>query len=97
MLFHLIDFQWTRRGGWKYIGHHEDETAAVFVLLPNGLTALIQHQAVDDAQKTLRIIICPSGNSTGSLTQMKEKNKKWLDALTSGQLHHRMMWFSVDH
>ncbi len=51
---------------------------------------------MDDAQKTLRIITCSSGNSTGSLTQMKEKTKKWLDALTSGQLHCRMMWFSVD-
>jgi hypothetical protein len=94
--FHLINFQWTWQGGWQYIGHHEDEIAAVFVLLPNGLTAPIQHQAVDDAQKTLGIITCPSGNSTGSLMQMKEKNKKWLDALTSGRLHHRMTWFSKD-
>ncbi len=69
----------------------------MFVLLPNGSTVPIQHQAVDDAQKNLGIITCPSGNSTGSLTQMKEKTKKWLDALTSGRLHCRMMWFSVDH
>jgi hypothetical protein len=95
--FHLIDFQWTWQGGWQYIGHHEDETAAVFVPLPNSLTAPIQHRAVDNAQKTLGIITCPSGNSTGSLTQMKEKTKKWLDALTSGRLHCHMMWFSVDH
>jgi hypothetical protein len=33
----------------------------------------------------------------GSLTQMKEKTNKWLKVLTSGQLHRRMMWFSVDH
>jgi hypothetical protein len=86
--FHLIDFQWTRQGGWQYIGHHEDETAAVFVPLPDGLLAPIQHRVVDDAQKTLGIITCPSGNCTGSLMQMKEKTKKWLDALTSGRLHH---------
>jgi hypothetical protein len=73
--FHLIDFQWTRQGSWQYIGYHEDETAAVFVPLPNGTLAPIQHRAVDDAQKTLRIT-CPSGDSTGSLTQMKEKTKK---------------------
>jgi hypothetical protein len=94
--FHLIDFQWTRQGSWQYIEHHEDDTAAVFVPLPNGLIAPIQHRAVDKAQKTLGIITCPSGNSTGSLTQMKEKTKKWLNALTSGWLHTRMMWFSVD-
>jgi hypothetical protein len=39
--FHLIDLQWTRQGGWQYIGHHEDETAAVFVPLPDGSTAPI--------------------------------------------------------
>jgi hypothetical protein len=48
--FHLIDFQWTRQGSWQYVRHHEDETAAVFVPLPNGLTAPIQHQAMDNAQ-----------------------------------------------
>ncbi len=32
-----------------------------------------------------------------SLTQMKEKTKKWLDALTSERLHRRRIWFSVDH
>jgi hypothetical protein len=68
----------------------------MFVPLPHSLTAPIQHRAVDDAQKTLRIITCPSGNSVGSLTQMKKKTKKWLDALTNGWLHHRMMWFSFD-
>jgi hypothetical protein len=47
-------------------------------------------------KKNLGIITCPSGNSMGSLTQMKEKTKKWLDALTSGRLHHCLMWFSVD-
>ena len=27
---------------------------------------------------------------------MKDKAKKWLDLLTAGRLHRRMMWFSVD-
>jgi hypothetical protein len=47
--------------------------------------------------KRLGIITCSSGDSTGSLTQMKEKTKKWLDALTSGRLHCHLMWISVDH
>jgi hypothetical protein len=51
---------------------------------------------VDDDQKTLGMITCPSGNSTGSLMQMKEKTKKWLDALTSRRLYCCMMWDSVD-
>ena len=96
MFFHLINFQWTRRGGWQYVRHHKDETAAMFVPLPNGLRAPFQHRVVDDSQKTLRIITCPSGSSTDSLKQMKEKHKKWLDALTGGRLNCHMMWFSVD-
>jgi hypothetical protein len=51
---------------------------------------------VDDAQKTLGVVTCPSGNSKGCLLQMKKKTQKWLDSLTAGRLHHRMMWFSVD-
>jgi hypothetical protein len=93
--FHLIDFQWTRQGSWRYIGYHEDETATVFVPLPDGTLAPIQHHVVDNAQKTLGIITCPSRDSRGSLTQMKEKTNKWLDALTSGWLHHRLMWIGV--
>ena len=76
--FYLIDFQWTRRSGWQYVGHHEDETAAVFVPLPNGSRAPIQHHAVYDAQKTLGFITYPSGRSTGSLKQMKEKTRNGL-------------------
>ena len=96
MFFCLVDFQWTQGSGWQYVGHHEDETAAVFVPLPDGSWVPIQHRVVDDAQKTLRISTCPSGSSTDSLKQMKEKTKKWLDPLTRGWLHCRMMWLSVD-
>jgi hypothetical protein len=62
--FHLIDFQWTWQGDWQYIGHHEDETAAVFVPLPNSLTTPIQHRAVDDAQR-------PSGSSHAHLETVR--------------------------
>jgi hypothetical protein len=27
---------------------------------------------------------------------MKDKAKKWFDSLTADQLHHQMMWFSID-
>jgi hypothetical protein len=76
--------------------HHEDKTAAVTVSMPDRTMAPITHQAADDTQKTLGVVTCPSGNSKGSLLLMKEKAQKWLDSLTAGCLHHRMMWFSVD-
>jgi hypothetical protein len=56
----------------------------------------IAHRAVNDAPKMLGVVTCPSGNSKGSLQQMKEKIQKWLDSLTAGCLHRQMMWFSVD-
>ncbi len=95
--FHLLDFAWTKKGGWQYIAHHEDETAVITVPMPDGTMASIKHGAVDNAQKMLVVVTCPSGNSMGSLQQMREKTQKWLDSLTAGRLHCRMMWFSVGH
>jgi hypothetical protein len=85
--YHLIDFAWTQKGGWQYYAHHEDKGAALFVPLPDGTLAPISHLAINYAQKTLGVITCPSGNSAGSLHQMKDKAKKWFDLLTAGQLH----------
>ncbi len=94
--YHLIDFAWTQKGGWQYIAHHEEEGAALFVPLPDGKMAPISHLAVDNAQKTLGVTMCPSGNSAGSLNQMKDKAKKWFDSVTAGRLHRRMMYQSSD-
>ena len=94
--YHLIDFTWTRKGGWQYIAHHEDEGAVVFVPLPDGTMAPISHLTVDNAQITLGVVTCPSGNSTGNLCQIKEKATKWFNSLTAGRLHCQMMWFGVD-
>jgi hypothetical protein len=85
-----------KKSGWQYIAHHEDITAAITVLMPDGTMSSITHQAVDDTQKTLGVVTCPSGNSKDSLLQMKKKTQKWLDSLTAGCLHRQMMWFSVD-
>jgi hypothetical protein len=93
--YHFLDFAWLAKGGWQYIAHHEDGRASITVPMPDGTAAPISHKAVDDAQKTLGVVTCPSSSSSGSLHQMKEKTQKWLDSLTAGQLHRQMMWFSV--
>jgi hypothetical protein len=72
-----------QKGGWQYIAHHKDDTASVHGSLPNRTMSTITHQAVDNARKTLGVVSCPSGNSNGSLYQMKEKAQKWLDSLTA--------------
>ncbi len=94
--YHLLDFAWSAKGGWQYIAHHEDGLADITIPMPDGTAAPISPIAVDDAQMTLGVVRCPSGSSYGSLLQMKEKTQKWLDSLTAGQLHRRMMWFSVN-
>ncbi len=94
--FNLMAFAWTKNSGWQYAMHHEDIIATVTVPMPGRTMAPITHQAEDNAQKTLGVVTCPSGNSKGNLLQMKEKGQKWLDSLTAGHLHCRMMWFSVN-
>jgi hypothetical protein len=64
--------------------------------MPDGTMVPITHLAVDNAQKTLGVVTCLSGNSAGSLRQMKEKAQKWLDSLIAGCLYHQMIWFSID-
>jgi hypothetical protein len=85
--YHLLDFAWSAKGGWQYIAHHEDGRAGITVPMPDRTAAPISHKAVDDAQKTLGVMTCLSGSSSGSLLQMKEKTQKWLASLTAGQLH----------
>jgi hypothetical protein len=89
-------FAWTKKGGWQYFAHHKHITAAVTVPFPDRPMAPITHQAADNAQKMLGVVTCPSGDSKGSLPQMKEKAQKLLDLLTAGCLHCQVMWFSVN-
>ncbi len=74
--YHLLDFAWLAKRGWQYIAHHEDGRASITVPMPYGTAAPISHKAVDDTQKMLGVVTCPSGNSSGSLHQMKEKTQK---------------------
>ncbi len=94
--FHLMDLAWTKNDGWQYVMHHETITATVTFPMPDGTTAPITHQATDDTQKMLGVMTYPTDNSKGSLLQMKEKARKWLNSLTAGSLHRQMTWFSVD-
>ncbi len=88
MLFYLLDFVWTAKGGWQYIAHHDNNSMLVTVSMPHGTMAPFTHLVVDNAQKTLGVVTCPAGDSVGSLHQMKKKAQKWLDSLTAGRLHH---------
>ncbi len=79
------------KGGWQYIAHHEDKSAVVSVPMLDGTISLITHLAVDEALKMLGVVTCLSGNSAGSLREMKEKVQKWLASITASRLHCQMM------
>ncbi len=64
--YHLLDFAWSAKGGWQYIAHHEDGHAVITVPMPDGTVAPISHKAVDNAQKMLGVVTCPSGSSYGT-------------------------------
>jgi hypothetical protein len=65
--FHLMDFAWTAKGGRQYIAHHEDKSAVVSVPMPDRTMSPITHLAMDQAQKMLGVVMCPSGNSAVGL------------------------------
>jgi hypothetical protein len=94
--FHLLDFAWTAMGGWQYIAHHKNKSAVVTVPMLDGTMAPITHLVMDNAQKMLGVVTCPSGDRVGSLCTMKEKAQTWLDSLTADRLHRQMMWVSID-
>lgn len=91
--YHLISFKWE-----KGVCYYEDNTKKdlpVYVPLPDGSEAEIEHKAADIASKTLGVHSCPCGNSATMLNQMQKKGQKWVDACKNGHLHRRLAWFSV--
>jgi hypothetical protein len=38
-----MDVAWTKKGGWQYVAHHEDMTAAITVPMPDGTMSPITH------------------------------------------------------
>jgi hypothetical protein len=80
----------------QYRYHHNGNAAGITVPMLDGTKSPIQHQAANDAQRTLRVITCPSGDSAGGLLQMIKKAQKWLDKLAAGRMHWHLMWVSVD-
>jgi hypothetical protein len=67
----------------------------VKVPLPKGNEAEIAHRHVDHAEKTLGAMTSPDGNSNASILMMQEKAQAWINAVQSGHLHRRNVWFSL--
>ncbi len=93
--FHLVlSFDWSN-GEWKYSENNRKEEFGITVPLPGGKEVPIDHKSVGHAEKTLGAITSPSGDSSASLTMIKEKAHTWIDAVRNGHLHRQNVWFSM--
>ena len=74
MLYYLIDFVWMEDGSWMYQRFSDEDVSALCIEVPqvNEGSAPIKLLQVNEAQKTLGLMTCPSGSLESALKQMKE-------------------------
>ncbi len=92
--YSLISFEW-KNGEWHYANNALQGEFGVKVPLPKGNEAEIAHRHVDHTEKTLGAMTSPDGNSNASILMMQEKAQAWINAVQSGHLHRRNVWFSL--
>ena len=51
--YHLISYMWDRHGNWKYEANDKLQEFGIFVHLPDGSTASIEHVPLDTPKVTL--------------------------------------------
>jgi hypothetical protein len=92
--YSVIFFEWSSRE-WKYSNNKKKEEFGVMVPLPGGREVLIDHKSVDHAKKTLGAMTSPNGDSSASLSLIKEKAQNWINEVRNGHLHRQNIWFSM--
>jgi hypothetical protein len=68
----------------------------IVVPLEDGSMARIEHLPLDAPTKTLGLMICPTGSSTGSLAQTVEKVTGWKDKACAAKTHWQTTWFLLE-
>jgi hypothetical protein len=92
--YSVISFDW-KNGEWQYAQNATRDNLQITVPLPDGSSAMISHKKVSHAEKTLGAMTSPDGNSTASILMMQEKAQDWINAVQSGHMHRRNVWFSL--
>jgi len=105
--YHLIAFKWRGDGTWDYQDSTQNEELDIFVPMPDGSTAPIEHLGLDEGKKTLGVITCPSGKlrprranekePNNQIDAMQDKAQEWVDRAKEGSLRRRDVWFLMDH
>jgi hypothetical protein len=80
---------------WKYLNNSLRGDFGMTVPLPKGKDAPMDHKSVDHAEKTLRTMTLPDGDSLASIRMIQEKAQIWINAVQNGHLHQRNVWFSL--
>jgi hypothetical protein len=57
------------------------------VLIADGSISPIEHLPVTTPTKTFGQMTCPTGSGDGTIGQMKEKAKNWIDKAKSSKLY----------
>ena len=68
----MILFVWSSDGRWKYESNEEDEDLDIALPMPDGSSVTIEHVAVGNSKKTLRVHTCPSGGNKGAIKEMQD-------------------------
>ena len=84
--FHLISFVWKASGKWAYADNEANEELDLFVSMPDGTMAPIEHLSVAQGKETLGVFTCPSGCARAHLKSMQEKTQEWIDRANEGKL-----------
>ena len=95
--FHLISFVWKASGKWAYAENEANEELDIFVPMPDGTMAPIEHLSVAQGKKTLGVFTCPTGCAQAQLKSMQEKTQEWIDRAKEGKLSRRDVWFLLDN
>ena len=94
---HLISFEWTPDGRWKYSSNESKEEFDVAVPMPDGSSVTIDNLSVDTAKETLGVWTCPSGKADESIKVIQKKAQEWIDRAKEGKLKRRDVWFLLKH
>jgi hypothetical protein len=92
--YSIISFDWNN-GDWSYASNASKGELGITVPLPGGGNTLIDHKRVEHAEKILRAMTSPDGNSGSAIGMMQEKAQQWINAVRNGHLHRRNLWFSL--
>jgi hypothetical protein len=69
--YYFISFTWKNDGTWRYRNNELSETFGITVPAADGTGNPIEHLPITKAVKTLGYMMCPTGDSTKAVQQMK--------------------------